>query len=836
MTTSQNPKWTGWIFLLLVLLFGIMVYRDALLPGRVLFTTDDNIGAVAQRKATFPHAFLGGWYDMSVAGYPLFTPISSTNLLLWMLSPRAFVNWIHIIDLVVGSWFIMLFLRLRGVGWIAATLGALLSCWLGSTFFLTFAGHIGKFGVVMFAGIYLYLVERAVRDRSIAFAVMAGAAMGGMFIEQTDSALFFALVLGPYALFRGWQEFRFSVGGHARVILPLVAITAMVALHSVYSAISFYRMDKPVVTEEQNWQELWDYCTQWSWPPSETIEFIAPGYMGWRSGEPTGPYWGALGRSPQWQPQFGPNGMNFKLETFYKGFLPIMFLALGIYGSLIRKRDDVQARQQVIFWTAAMVVTFVLASGKHLPFYRLFFELPGISSIRNPVKFMQITQIAMGILAAFGLDYWLATLRRGTVKNDADRDVLASFTKGVGIAAVLFSLATLVLMIQSGGSVSTFTAAGWQGMAEAIVKTRLSAMAHLSVMAWLSYGLLRMGRVSGQIKHSSWRHLGGAVLVVVMVDQLMISWRYVQSVETSSLVSEGALIPRLRQDLGVQRAYLWSPPAGAQDQWGGLYNQWMTILFPYHQIPLANITQMRMPDDYKLYFDAMNQRPLQMWAQMGVGLSLVPSDFWGRIRNDPSLRGFFEPVAGFSIVPAGKTGATTVAAPPQQAGQHLLLRYLKPSDRYSLISAWRSADLVESVRLLPELEPLTVALVDPDAASAWPASGEPGRTGTVVVTSYRPGRIELKVTVDRAAVLRASDKYTPDWKAWVDGVERPVVRTDAVFLGVMMEPSAQPQTVVLEFSPSRSTLYLQLAGMGLALLAFGAVVVRGGFKPRESAD
>ncbi|HMO50915.1 MAG TPA: hypothetical protein PKE26_07185 [Kiritimatiellia bacterium] len=823
-----------WLFLLVLLVFGTLVYRDALAPDRVLFTTDDNIGAIALRKSTLPHAFFGGWDDSIAAGQPANTPVSSTNLLLWLLSPRQFVNWIHWIDLVVGSWFFMLFLRLRGLGWLPALLGALLGFWLGSTFFLTYAGHIGKFGVVMFAGLYLYLVERAVRDRSVAFGVMAGAALGGMFIEQSDSALFFAMVLGPYALFRGWQDYRYSIAAHAKIIVPVIVVTAAVALHAVYSAYSFYRMDKPAGGEEQSWQELWDYCTQWSWPPSETIEFIAPGYMGWRSGEPSGPYWGALGRNPGWQPQMGPNGMNFKLETFYKGYLPMLFMVLGLYVFLLRKKGDAASRHEVVFWAVAALVTFILACGKYLPAYRLFFELPGISSIRNPVKFMQITQFAMAVVAAYGMDYWLKALKRGPVKNDPDRPVLESFTRGALYAAIAFGVLTLMLAVRHGGSEAAFASEGWGEFAPVIVQTRLLAMVHLTILAWLAYALLRVGGISGRIKYSSWRHLGWAVVLVVMADQLLISRRYVASAETQGLVGEGALVPLLKRDLGQQRAYLWTPPPQMQSPWGGLYNQWMTILFPYHQIPLINIAQMRMPDDYKLYFAAMNNRPVQMWAHMGLGLALTPADFWMQIRNDPNLRGVFEPVAGFNVAPVGAGGATTVQTFGQQPAQHALLKFNAPSSRFAVIGAWQPAELADAVQQMTRIAPLTVALVDPEASALWPEAGEPGQVGVVEVTAYRAGRIEMTVQSDRPAVLRAAEKFTPDWRAWVDGVEQPVVRTDGIFLGVFLEASERPRTVVLAFHPQRSTLYLQFAGMAAALVALLGVAGRTLVRPRDA--
>ncbi len=824
-TTTRS----GWLYLLLILLFGIMVYRDALMPGHVIFTTDDNVGAIADRKSTLPYAFMGGWLDSLAVGLPNNVPVNLTNLLLAVMSPRLFVNWIHTIDLVVGSWFFMLYLRLRGMQWISSLLGALLTFWLGSTFFLTYAGHIGKFGVVMCAGIYLYCIEKAIRERSVNYAVLAGAAMAGMFLEQSDSALFFATVLGPYAVFRCWQAFRMEWKSYLRILVPVGVATAMIGFNAVYAAYSFYRIESSDnAADTQSAQELWDYCTQWSWPPSETIEFIAPGYMGWRTGEPSGPYWGALGRSAQWQPQFGPNGMNFKLETFYKGILPMLFLALGFYHSLVRRRDDKDQRQVMVFWTLALVVTFVLACGKYTPLYRLFFMLPGVSSIRNPVKFMQITQFAMGFLAAAGLDYWLRwMMNRGTLKQDVDKPVLASFTRYVMYTAIALTLFAVLLFAQQGGAAAEFASQGWMDMGQVIAANRASALLHAALIAWIAYGLLRLGFSSGSIKHTSWVHLGGAVIAVVMVDQLMISRRYVQSVETNSLVSEGALIPYLQQNLEHQRAYLWNPPPNMQNQWGGIYNQWMTILFPYHQVPLLNVAQMRMSDDYKAFFETFGPRPVQMWALAGLKYALTPAEFWMQVRNDPSLRGAFEPVAGFNITKAGKNGVTTVQSMGQQPAQHVLLRFLRPSDRFTLVTAWKPMEWRDAITELTRIDPLTEVMVDPEKSADWPASGQPGRTGEVHVNSYRPGRFDLQIRTDRAAVLRVSEKYFPDWRAWVDGVEKPVVRTDGIFLGVLVTPSDGPQNVVLAFQPQRTTFYLQMAGLAIAVLSFSCLAISG---------
>ncbi|MDD5679363.1 MAG: hypothetical protein PHW60_15450 [Kiritimatiellae bacterium] len=183
-------------------------------------------------------------------------------------------------------------------------------------------------------------------------------------------------------------------------------------------------------------REKWDYVTQWSWPPEESIDFIAPGYMGWRSGEPAGPYWGRMGRSAGWE-QTQQGFMNFKLENMYLGIIPILLAMFAVFSVLARgkygssevvecgsksvkgeKDKDIQSytdtplrhyattsrRAEIIFWGAVVVIALLLSFGKFFPLYALFYKLPMVSSIRNPNKFLQIFQLALGILAAYGLD------------------------------------------------------------------------------------------------------------------------------------------------------------------------------------------------------------------------------------------------------------------------------------------------------------------------------------------------------------------------------------------------------------------------------------------------
>jgi hypothetical protein len=331
--------------------------------------------------------------------------INLTYLLLWILPVGVFASVYHAVCLTLASTLLALFLREQGVHRMGAALGGIAYAWTGSNLTLTYAGHLPKFAVLVFAAACLVCVEKAVRRRSPAWACLAGGAMGGMFLEIQDMALFFSLVLGPYVLFALWREGIVRPAGVMRLLLPLLVVAGLTAARPV---IDGYRTSVKGVASvsDDNPQAKWEFATQWSWPPEESIDFIAPGYMGWRSGDPQGPYWGRMGRSEGWETT-RQGFMNFKLESQYLGAVPIVFALFALYAARKQPADTVtgpaSGRADVVFWGVAMLVTLLLAFGKHFPLYQVFFALPVVDSIRNPNKFLQVFQLALAVLAGYGL-------------------------------------------------------------------------------------------------------------------------------------------------------------------------------------------------------------------------------------------------------------------------------------------------------------------------------------------------------------------------------------------------------------------------------------------------
>lgn len=810
--SSGGARWSrlgASVVLILAVVFAIVVFGSLLRPGSILFTTDDNIGALAARKAGLPEGFMGWWRVWILAGIPDAINVCWTNILLWLLPVRFFTNWIHAIDLVFASFFFALFLRRTGRSVPACAIGALAAFWVGSNFTLTYAGHIGKFGVLMFAPAALWLIEATAQTRRTSWAVLAGGAIGGMFLEQADIALFFSIVIGPYLLFVLFREKVRDRATWIRLLAPIAVVAGLVAFRALW--LGYQTGVKDVTAVQEDPREKWEFLTQWSWPPEESIDFIAPGYMGWRSGEPGGPYWGRMGRSAGWETT-GQGFQNFKLENQYLGAIPLAFALLAVWVAWWARRAAPRDAANALFWLCATLLTLLLSFGKYFPLYRLFAMLPAVSSIRNPNKFLQVFQLALAVLAAVGAD----VLRSGFASKARDEEGRTRFFPMVVLAlgAVLL-LSAFSFSASSGRTAGQLAMQGWGAAADAIVSNRMRGLWHASLLT-LAAGAAMWWLFAREANGKARRVAAWVFVLVFAGDALLLSRHYVQRVG-SSMIEENDVIRFLKSRLGPQRVVLVSQ--------GGFYNNWLTYLFPYHGIDYINVTQMpRMPEDYRQFLGAVGGRPLPFWQLMGIGFVVTPAQGWMQIQQDPGLKSAMDLVFAFNVWPDDSGGLVVTPGTQQEPGQHCILQFKAPSARYAALQDWQTvpddAVLRRFAGPMPgALQQLLLAPADdstPVPAPPAAASADPGEVG---VRETRAGFVRLQTNLTQPAMIRIANKYDPDWKAYVDGAPAKLWRADYLFQAVHVP--AGVHEVVLRYAPSRWPLWVQIAG----LLACAAAVI-----------
>jgi len=381
--------------------------------------------------------------------------------------------------------------------------------------------------------------------------------------------------------------------------------------------------------------------------------------------------------------------------------------------------------------------------------------------------------------------------------------------------ALIMGLRALATMSDFNALDYRLAALGWGKFAQVIIQNKIYALWHAAFMTvcagvfiWFFYGKSAWNPHAR--KAAQW-----LLVAIVVLDAFFLSRHYIKTMPMKAF-EENDVIRVLKTALPEKRAVLLTQE--------GFYNYWLTYLFPYHGIKTMNVTQMpRMPDDYRKFFEAVDRNPLRKWQLSAVGFVLAPAQAWGQFQNDPAMKGAFEVVYAYNVKPADSY-VEVIPATPEQPGQHIIMRLLKPAPRFALIGGWEVVADDEALRRLGanDYHLFEKAMIAPGSAAraSLPASGGSNECGQVQVLACRPGQISLRTSSTCPAVLRVADKYDSDWKVWIDGKKADVMRVDFIFQGVFVESGMHE--VLLEYSPSKLPFVIQAVGF---LLFAGAAVL-----------
>lgn len=207
--------------------------------------------------------------------------------------------------------------------------------------------------------------------------------------------------------------------------LIAVAMNADVLLtmkeYNKYSIRGEAGIEAKLDTKTTNDQPLdYQYATNWSFSPGEVITFLLPYYYGFGDvqvkGQKTNLYWGQ---------------MPFTTNPMYFGVITLLLCIAGIYFNF-RKSPAVQAL------TVITLIFLVLSFGRNFSvlFDLFFYYFPFFSSFRAPVMIHHFMNIAVVILAGFGLKSITDSL-----KGKTETEKIKKF------CYVVFGLAGLMLLI-----------------------------------------------------------------------------------------------------------------------------------------------------------------------------------------------------------------------------------------------------------------------------------------------------------------------------------------------------------------------------------------------------
>ncbi|MCP4653945.1 MAG: YfhO family protein, partial [bacterium] len=515
----------------------------------------------------------------------------------------------------------------------------------------------------------------------------------------------------------------------------------------------------------------------WSLDPRRLPELLVPGFLGRTDTLAGEDFWGGrlvTGDFPY-------------LLSIYLGAIPLVLAMVG--GS---RRSRHLPRGLRGFLVVLLVLAVVLSMGRFLPLFELVYKLPLITLFRFPIKLLSIAVLPLALLSAIG-----AELVFSDVPDDRRhaRGVLAAAGTVLGAAAAYVLVAMVVPDL--GRSVQRFFFEQATPRAAQGLRAALSQVLGFWLLAALVLLMMRL-------RPRSWQPW---VLAAIVVSDLMIGGRRVNpTVSAEILTATPQAAQRVDAEAAGGRLYRTRHPT--QFQLDPPSND-IVWLYRWNQEVLNFYlgASYRIPVIFHDDFHGLAPRRV---VNLKEGLDLLPWERRLPILSAASVR---------VLVTKDElaiSGVERVGVIQNASGiPFFVYRNTHAAERVELIEVWYSVDSESdavAAMLAPGFDPRQHAVLE-GAVPAQPGSAcEPNERVEIMAESHYERR--LAVSTACPGVLVFSEVFYPGWEAVIDGETAPILRANAAFSAVMIEPGEHE--VIWRYVPR--TLYLGLAITGLTLV------------------
>ena len=687
-----------------------------------------------------PYLFGGMPYVAAMHG-DIFYP---TFLLRMIMPTDVAMTWGFIIHIFLSGLFTYGFLRALGYSFYGALVGGIAYMMSGQIASYVSPGHDGKLFVSALFPLALWMLHVGFRQGKNwswgGFALIIGLCILSPHPQLLQYTL---LTTGAYALFLAFA----TLDG---VKLPRsVAIERLgAALLAVIVGLAIGAVQYMPVREYVAWSPRaggfgdYDTATSYAWPPEEVLNAYLPQFSGMLNN-----YWGRN---------------LIHLHSDYAGVVVLMLAGAAFIGL----RSDPR-RKQIIFWSAALLVSLLWSLGGATPFYHIPYALiPGTKYFRAPATIFFVGTLALGLLACAGTERFLQ-LR-------VSRRYLVGWAIG-GLA---------VALLASVGALSSIA----ESFADPRMVDRVQANNPALVLgAWRSFAFVLLvgglwfagtrGKITSTV--AAW-----ALVVFMAFDLWTIEHIYWMFMPPAKVIYAGdPIVETLKAQSQPARVFAILlrdvPERDVFLNGDGLMTHRIRQIRGYHGNELGRYDEL-----------IGEHSGLAQFVNPNV-MRLTNTQYF--LTNVPQL-----PFIG---------NTTLVKGPVRNAsGDTVYLFRLNSENPYSWVTpiAVKAPDeQVLATILNPRFEVARATLFDTSANVAVAQGVQslpPPLTIKTTVRHYEPGKvqIDLSAPAPQGSSLVVSENYYPGWTAAVDGKPARIGRADYTMIGVELPAGAR--TIELKFT------------------------------------
>ncbi|MEW6511314.1 MAG: YfhO family protein [Bacteroidota bacterium] len=690
-------------------------------------------------------------------------------------------TWLIVYFLVggVGMFFLM---RMWGFPRAASLLAACLFMLAPYTVYLPGEGHGSKLMALCYLPLLMLLTHNLLDRRDLLSFGLFSAGVGTLMLTNHMQIVYY--VFGLMALYLVYEAAGDVRGKPLRVLAKLLLFGTGLAVGMAISSYIYFSVYEYAQfsmrgggTAGSSGGLAFDYATNWSWHPGELVTLLIPGFYGLKADL----YWGPM--------------IPWTNASVYVGLVPLLFTGFA----LAYKRTPL-----VLFFAATTVVLVLVAFGRNFSilYEFLFTTLPFFNKFRAPSMVLQLLPFTTAVMAAAGY-----TAIAGALSRDSgiDRNKLA---RRLLVAAAVLGGILILSLAMKGGIADTMSGSLFlkNGEPEEF-RQRYGGQAQQAIVQikkmrfdvfWKDYvkflliAAILCGVVAAWLREKmrAWG-FATAIVGIAVVDLFSVSSKYIEPKPAAALEQSFRPDPTvafLLQQKGLFRIF----PLGPQ--------LFMDNTYAYHGLQSIGGYS---PAKLKIY-----QTMLDSCMYEGPDPSF-PLNM--NIVNMLNVEYLVAPGA----LPPGRCELVNA----EQSRRMMTYRNPNALPRAFFVDTVVTASTdFATFRTLNDtsFNPARMAVVD---RSLPVTVHSPGRGRVPVITSYRSREIRIAAEPETASLLVLSEIYYPaGWKAFIDGTETEIFRTNYVLRSVIV-PTGKHE-VVFSFDPP-----LYHLGWTLSNVAWGAAAL-----------
>jgi hypothetical protein len=755
------------------------------------------------------------WNPYYYGGHPLFATLQPgvlypLNLLLLILPFDLAFNWTIILHFPLAGVFTYLLLKDLGAGHSGRLMGAL--TFMLSGYLFSVHNLMSTLFSVAWVPLAALLFLRSMRRSSFLYSCLAGAVLAIMLFAGGIEVVYLTVA---FLLYLSVLPRSFDIAGadgrYAAPLRRLVLLAAAIAVFLLLSAVQAIPFAELARQSTRASGLSYFEATTWSLDVKDFIQFFIPD-----------PYGNGINDEKYWSNQSW-------LKSIYTGAVPFAFAVFLMF----------RARTRALAFMLLFLISVALAMGRNTLFYPyLYAYMPFIAKFRYPVKFLFIAFLLLSTAAGLGLDAFL----RGAEERDrrVERAVAVmlalSTAAALGFGALSYFDGRITSMLVQRGidypeynhvNINLFNA-----------KRVLFFFVAFSVVLYAGCRATPLRRL-----------LSPLVIVILGVDLFFAHSGYYAAVEPGEYHEKGAVMEFLSRDPGLYRVFVTpkTVEGGVAVPDDGSYDA--TVLkglllekeklggfnLEHRIFDVSGVEVMKRGD----YATLQTMLSFQEGPDSTSILKMLNVKYVVSIPRIESASFALREVVG------AKEGGDMTGLEGHKSIK--VYEYLDSLPRFYVAGGFRKITRPEeyAAALLDKtFSPATEVLLEEDPfahldAAERPAPGGPpggasrgaGERDAVTVERYSNNSIDLRVKAGAPGILVASESYYPGWKAYVDGVERKVMKADFVFRAVAVEAGEHTVRFVYEPLSFRAGAWISVLS-AIALISAG--VYAGIKRQRES--